>query len=309
MNVPPSDAAYRRSIRPVVCYPVETLPAADMPLYLAARTTLEPVLDVIAPPREAASFRVPAGSFFRIHSIEGPQVGDLNLWNAHDLAERFYSGKTRALHGTHLSTRRPAVVVPAVPAPDGDDHPRYARLVRLRRARRRRARRDRHALRSLHAQPAVQGGEYHHCCHSNLTRALAAETGLPAARKPSAHVHDVLNVFMCTGLHPRYRAVFHEGQPGSAGRLHRVLRRDRPAGRALGLPGRRLLQHRIPATSRCATRCGSRSCGRPPARLQAGHRRQSTPTRAATVCRANGLDARIVAAGRSRARSCTQARP
>ncbi len=51
MNVPPSDAAYRRSIRPVVCYPVETLPAADMPLYLAARTTLEPVLDVIAPPR------------------------------------------------------------------------------------------------------------------------------------------------------------------------------------------------------------------------------------------------------------------
>ncbi|HEX4616839.1 MAG TPA: DUF1989 domain-containing protein [Stellaceae bacterium] len=36
--------------------------------------------------------------------VEGPQVGDLNLWNAHDLIERFYSGKTRALHATHLST-------------------------------------------------------------------------------------------------------------------------------------------------------------------------------------------------------------
>jgi uncharacterized protein len=36
--------------------------------------------------------------------LEGPQVGDLNLWNAHDLTERFYSGKTRALHATHLST-------------------------------------------------------------------------------------------------------------------------------------------------------------------------------------------------------------
>jgi uncharacterized protein len=46
---------------------------------------------------------VAAGHFFRIVSVEGPQVGDLNLWNAHDLTERFYSGKTRALHATHLS--------------------------------------------------------------------------------------------------------------------------------------------------------------------------------------------------------------
>ena len=56
------------------------------------------------PPREAKAFEVPAGHFFRIVSVEGPQVGDLNLWNVHDLTERFYSGKTRALHATHLST-------------------------------------------------------------------------------------------------------------------------------------------------------------------------------------------------------------
>ena len=47
---------------------------------------------------------MPAGHFFRIVSIEGPQVGDLNLWNAHDLSERFFSGKTRALHATHVTT-------------------------------------------------------------------------------------------------------------------------------------------------------------------------------------------------------------
>ena len=43
------------------------------------------------------------------------------------------------------------------------------------------------------------GDEYHHCCHSNLTRALAGHEGLPL---PAAerHVHDVLNVFMCTGF-------------------------------------------------------------------------------------------------------------
>ena len=61
------------------------------------------VAELTVPPREAKGFEVSAGRFFRIASVEGPQVGDLNLWNAHDLTERFYSGKTRALHATHLS--------------------------------------------------------------------------------------------------------------------------------------------------------------------------------------------------------------
>ncbi|MEY9754942.1 uncharacterized protein YcgI (DUF1989 family) [Bradyrhizobium yuanmingense] len=58
--------------------------------------------ELIVPPRDARAFRVARGQFFRIVSIEGPQVGDLNLWNADDLSERFFSGKTRALHGTHV---------------------------------------------------------------------------------------------------------------------------------------------------------------------------------------------------------------
>ena len=45
----------------------------------------------------------------------------------------------------------------------------------------------------------LSGGQYHHCCHSNLTRALARETGLTLEQAES-HVHDVLNVFMCTGF-------------------------------------------------------------------------------------------------------------
>ncbi|MBL9054357.1 MAG: DUF1989 domain-containing protein, partial [Tabrizicola sp.] len=40
---------------------------------------------------------------------------------------------------------------------------------------------------------------YHHCCHSNLTRAVADHWGLPA-KAAELHVHDVLNVFMCTGF-------------------------------------------------------------------------------------------------------------
>ena len=44
----------------------------------------------------------------------------------------------------------------------------------------------------------LKGTEYHHCCHSNLTRALAAERDLPL-EEAEVHVHDVMNVFMCTG--------------------------------------------------------------------------------------------------------------
>ena len=45
----------------------------------------------------------------------------------------------------------------------------------------------------------LSGDDYHHCCHSNLTRALADFADLPLA-EAEAHVHDVLNVFMCTGF-------------------------------------------------------------------------------------------------------------
>jgi uncharacterized protein YcgI (DUF1989 family) len=103
MRDAPRDAQARRDVAPVICYPTDTLPRPDMALYDAALSGAKVVKTVIVPPRDAATFRVPAGGFFRIVSVEGPQVGDLNLWNAHDLSERFYSGKTRALHGTHVT--------------------------------------------------------------------------------------------------------------------------------------------------------------------------------------------------------------
>jgi hypothetical protein len=44
----------------------------------------------------------------------------------------------------------------------------------------------------------LKGTEYHHCCHSNLTRALATARKLPL-EEAEAHVHDVMNVFVSTG--------------------------------------------------------------------------------------------------------------
>jgi len=101
-TTPPPDAAARRMASPVLTYPVEQLPSFDAAFYNAARAELSNVAQLTVLPREASAFEVPAGYFFRIVSVEGPQVGDLNLWNAHDLTERFYSGMTRALHATHF---------------------------------------------------------------------------------------------------------------------------------------------------------------------------------------------------------------
>lgn len=194
----PEDAEARRAVAPVICYPNDTLPSPDLALYARALAGAELVETVVAAPRDACSFRVPAGSFFRIVSVDGPQVGDLNLWNANDLSERFYSGKTRALHGTHVTTgerlwssfpilRPMATIVEDTLDWYGIDT--FGGSV--------------HDVIGTRCDPytgnLLSGVQYHHCCHSNLTRALADATGL-SVDEAEPHVHDVLNVFMCTGF-------------------------------------------------------------------------------------------------------------
>ena len=241
MPTEPRDAQARRDIGPVICYPDDTLPAPDLVGYIAARGSAHKIDEAIAAPREAATFRVPAGYFFRISSVDGPQVGDLNLWNADDLSERFYSGKTRALHGTHVTTgnrlwssfpalRPMATIIEDTLSWYGIDA--FGGSV--------------HDVIGTRCDPythrLLAGGDYHHCCHSNLTRALADELSISRV-EAEAHVHDVMNVFMCTGFTPRHRAVFHEGQPGASRRLYRVFRRDPAPGGTQRLPGRGLQLH------------------------------------------------------------------
>jgi uncharacterized protein YcgI (DUF1989 family) len=194
----PVDADARRAVRPVVCYPPETLPPVDLPAFRAALDGAERIDMVMVPPREARCFMAPAGHFFRITSVGGPQVGDLNLWHARDLGERFFSGKTRALHGTHVAPgcrlwsvlpylRPMATVVEDSLEWYGKDE--FGCGV--------------HDVIGTRCDPytnrLLSGGDYHHCCHSNLIRAFAATTGMPIS-EAEGYVHDVLNVFMCTGF-------------------------------------------------------------------------------------------------------------
>lgn len=214
-RMPPPDADARRAIRPVICYPTETLPAPPMDLYRAALATARPVAEVTVPPREAAAIRVPAGAILRLSCPEGSQVGDLNLFCDGDLSERFYSGKTRALHGTHVSTGdrlwscfpwlRPMATVIGdsldwygIDADGGSVHDVIGTRC------------------DPYTHHLLSGTDYHHCCHSNLTRALAAAEGIPPA-EAERHVHDVLNVFMCTGFTRDTGQYFMKASPARAG--------------------------------------------------------------------------------------------
>jgi uncharacterized protein YcgI (DUF1989 family) len=199
ITTPPPDADARKSVAPVICYPTDTLPRPDLAAYRDIRSDLELVDRVVVPPREAECWTVPAGHFCRILSFEGPQVGDLNLFNAHDFSERLYTGKTRALNGTHvglgdqlfsnLPYMRPIATIThdtldwyGFDAFGGAVHDVIG------------TRCDPYTNNLLH-----EGSQYHHCCHSNLTRAFSRHSG-KSLRDAEGYIHDVLNVFMCTGF-------------------------------------------------------------------------------------------------------------
>lgn len=197
-TTPPADADTRKAIEPVICYPIDTLPPHDDAFYGAARNDLTLIDEVVVPPRQAETFEVPAGHFFRIVSVEGPQVGDLNLWNRDNISERFFSGKTRALHGTHISTgdkmwsnlphMRPMATI-THDTLDWYGFDEFGGSV--------------HDVIGTRCDPytnfVLNSTDYHHCCHSNLIRALADKLSV-SRNEAEPYVHDVLNVFMCTGF-------------------------------------------------------------------------------------------------------------
>jgi hypothetical protein len=207
----PQDALARKTIAPVVCYPNETLPNFDANFYDQVRDGAQLVESVLVPPRDAKTFVVPAGHLFRIVSVDGSQVGDLNLWHQTNLNERFYSGKTRALHGTHVSCSdrlwssfpylRPMATI-TKDTLDWYGWDEFGGSV--------------HDVIGTRCDPythkLLSNEDYHYCCHSNLTRALAEAKNL-SLQEAESHVHDVLNVFMCTGFMPDTHQYFMKASP------------------------------------------------------------------------------------------------
>ncbi len=165
---------------------------------LAEAPGRELVEDFVLPIRSGRAWEVPAGLLCRITAVEGPQVGDLNLWNRHDPRERMWAARTRQLQAAHVSTfdrlwstlpfLRPLATITADSLAGYGVDGEGGRV---------------HDLLGTRCDPYVNrmltGQDFDFCCHSNLTRAV-----LPFGLT-EFDVHDVLNVFQCTGLNDEDR--------------------------------------------------------------------------------------------------------
>jgi uncharacterized protein YcgI (DUF1989 family) len=210
-SIKPENEQSYRDVSPVIVYPANNLPEVDLNYYQRIRENMRPIERVVISPREAKTFVVPAGHFFRIVSVDGPQVGDLNLWNSNNLNEHFYSGKTRALHGTHLSTGdqlwsnfpflRPMATI-TFDTLDWYGWDNDGGSV--------------HDVIGTRCDPythkILSGDNYNYCCHSNLARALAQKISKPLIEVENK-IHDVLNVFMCTGFTKDTHQYFMKASP------------------------------------------------------------------------------------------------
>ena len=160
---------------------------------VGSTTSRELVQSFILPIRSGRAWEIPAGHICRITTPEGPQVGDLNIWNLHNPRERFWASRTRQLHAAHVTKfdrlwsclpyLRPLVTI------TGDSLAKYGYDPVRGRV---------HDLLGTRCDPYVNqmlsGESFDYHCHSNLTRAI-----LPYGLT-EFDVHDVLNVFQVTGL-------------------------------------------------------------------------------------------------------------
>lgn len=160
---------------------------ADTAAYTSSRTIIE---SFTIPIRSGRAWTVPPGSIVKISTPEGPQVGDLNIWNLNNPRERFWAARTRQLHASHVSVNdrlwsclpylRPLVTIIADSLKDygvdkwggrchdllGMTFPILKRVVLFA-----------ENIKGTRCDPYVNtmltGDSYDFHCHSNLTRAVA----------------------------------------------------------------------------------------------------------------------------------------
>ncbi|MGU7775706.1 urea carboxylase-associated family protein [Burkholderia sp. MR1-5-21] len=214
-SIEPVDSNKKKSVPKQTVYENGQIQRADMSFYNHVRSNAKKERELIVPARDGLAWDVPAGHLFRIVCVEGSQVGDLNLWNADNLEEKFYSGKTRAIHATHVTTgdrlwssmpflRPMATVTHDTLNWYGYDEDGCAP----------------HDVIGTRCDPYIHklldGIEFHKSCHSNLVRGLAKykEFEVVEAEK---YIHDVLNVFMCSGFDKVTHEYINKASPVRAG--------------------------------------------------------------------------------------------
>lgn len=170
--------------------------SVDRPFYerlARAASERHPVESFIIPIRSGRAWEVPGGYLCRIVTVDGPQVGDLNVWNRHNPRERFWVARTRQLNRAHLTRfdrlwstlpyLRPMATITGDSLADYGVDSEGGRV---------------HDTLGSRCDPYINrlltGDDFDFHCHSNLVRAV-----LPYGLG-EFDIHDVLNVFQCTGL-------------------------------------------------------------------------------------------------------------
>jgi uncharacterized protein YcgI (DUF1989 family) len=168
---------------------------------IAARTAPRRlVTSFVIPARTGKAFRVAAGEIVRVTCVEGPQVADMIVFNADDVDEKFWSGRTRVIHGGHLKVGDHLWSVPPRVRPmmtliaDTLEHPPHPFGARS------------HDLLYCRCDSRMYAIVYGRTgarnCNDNLAEAIA-EFGLAPH-----HVHDPFNIFMTTGLNDAGRPFY-----------------------------------------------------------------------------------------------------
>jgi len=203
------------SKKKIIAYKSPIFTKKEWDKYKSSRDKLFLKDEILIKPRRANFFKVKAGQFFRIAITSGSQVGDLNLFNLKNLNEKFFSGKTRALYGTHLSTKdrlwscfpyfRPMATI-THDTLDWYGYDTDGASV--------------HDVIGTRCDPytnlLLNKNVYHHCCHSNILKSLIKASGLKR-KEAEMLVHDVLNVFMCTGFTNNTKQYFMKASPARVG--------------------------------------------------------------------------------------------
>ena len=186
---------------------------------------------LVVPIRSGRAWRVPAGHVFRIVSIDGPQVGDLNIWNYNNPRERMWASRSRQLQAVHVSTfdrlwsnlpfLRPLVTI-TDDSLAGYGVDEFGGRV--------------HDLLGTRCDPYMNS----HADGGGFPLPLPLQPGARGDAVWADRVRRARRAERVPGDRAELRrSVFHAGKSGEAWRSSGVLRRDRSAVCDLGVSGRR----------------------------------------------------------------------
>lgn len=200
---------------PAVCYNLPSSKSSPLSPAVISKLNSLPLSQRVCihqeeiPARDAVVINLPAKHILRLSVTHGSQVADINIWNANNPEERFYSSKTRQLAASHLTVGhslwscmpyvRPLATVTADSLAYGIDVDGAGV----------------HDVIGSRCDPythhVMKGENKGDRCHSNLVRA-AHSVGLK-----ESDVHDVWNAFMCTGFERKTGKYFAKPSPARVG--------------------------------------------------------------------------------------------